>query len=359
MQTGCSNKRESAENKNPVLIYLLSAASGEEWLKNVKDFSAIIAQERAAVPWPQAVRITDIAETENGKIAVLINKKGVITANPADSSINFADNAENIDAGLFFSSKITHEGLNNFTSNEIIKDSDTLLCHVYIDTFFDNSFSSPPSPFIQIDIDNKKSAYSQHNFPAVTDKFSLINLKKIDEKWFSAWKKSNSKETVFKYFIHTSPTGENCVEITESMFMIPNQFVNKSNLPDTVKQTILNIAKSEIKNNTVIEFEIRSKDNPVVMKYLLGASGKNYEKICISLAKEKYFISYKGEIYIIENDKLYLFPGAAKLPRNYNYTVLYAFEDMLYAAWEEQNFFLTGAAGLTMIDEKRVDKIPQ
>ena len=359
LQTGCSNKSDITSNdkpgyQNPVSIFLLSDTSDqikgnqEEWFYSIKDFSLITAQTRSLTPWPQAVRISDIAETENGAIVILINKKGVITV-AGSASIN--DTA-----------KITHESLANYTSEEIITNSNLVLCHVYNDTFFDNNFSVPLSPFVEIDIDNKKSIYRQNDYPAITNNFSLINLKKIDDKWFSAWKKSNDNGTIFKYFMHNSPLGENASEITESRFMLANQVLNNSNLPNNLKDFISNITKVEINNNFIIEVELRSKDNPVVTKYLLGTAGSDsshYEKMCVSSEQGKYFISYKGEIYLIENGNLYCFSGVEKLPHNYNYTVLYASGDTLYAAWEQQRFFLTGACGLTLIDKKRVDKITQ
>ena len=395
--TGCSNSSEITEYKNPVSIYLLSDTSGvessasariggaktsasgesssgvktsakvepsvkvepslanagftenarEEWFIQVKDFSKNSIKERSFIPWPQAVRISDIAETENGTIVFLINKKGIIAGNGA--------------GGLLSSSKISHENLDKYTSGKIITNRNSILCHVYIDTFFDKTLSCPISPFIEIDIDNKKSINSQHKYPAVIKNFSLINLKKIEDKWFSAWKKSDTKGTKFKYFVHNTPLGENAKEISESGFMLADQFLNKSNLPDQVKKFIFNITKKEI-NNCVIELELRNKDNPAVITYLLKAAGSessHYEKMCVSLDQGSYFLSYKGEIFLIEKDNLYLLTGVEKLPQNISYTVLYVSGNTLYAAWEEQNFFFTGASGLTLIDKKRVDKIQQ
>ena len=393
LQASCSNKsditshEDKTEYQNPVFIYLLSDTpdqgkdAQEEWFYNVKDFSQITAQTRPLIPWPKAVRISDIAETENGTIVVFINKKGVVTLadylagstsgngttgnatsiklNKETTGIIQKPSLQEID---FFSSKITHESFANYTSGKIIINKNFALCHVYIDTFFDNNFSAPLSPFTEIDIDNKKSIYSQHNYPAITKSFSLVNLKKADDKWFSAWKKSDANGTMFKYLMHNSPLGENASEITESRFMHANQVLNKSNLPNILKDFISDITKVEINNNSIIEVELRSKDDPVVITYLLGIAGSDsshYEKMCVSSEQGKYFISYKGEIYLIENDKLYCFSGVEKLPTDYNYTVLYSSGDTLYAAWEQQRFFLTGACGLTLIDKKRVDKIPQ
>ncbi len=384
-QTGCSNKKdnkkESVEFKNPVSIYLLSPPAREEWFTGIKDFSAATGASEM-VPWPQAVRITDIAETENGAIVILVNKRGVIAGkvSAADSGISLQNSkassinkdqpanakkkSNNNDNNPSYSliSQITHESLDACTSGKIVKGGGSILCHVYIDSFFDNSLSLPSSPFVEIDIDNSKSIYSRHSYPDALSKLSLINLKKIDDKWFSAWKKSDNNGTFFKYFIHNSAIGENASEIAESRFMLANQFLNKSNLPDNIKEFIFNITKTEQDNNSVIELELRSKNISAVSTYLLGAAESNsskYEKICAASEQGKYFISYKGEIYLIENSGIFKLSGAGKLPDNYNYTVLYAAEDTLYAAWEQQNFFLTGASGFSLIDIKRVDKIPQ
>ena len=360
LQTGCSNKSEIQEYKKHVSIYLLSAASGQEWFNSVKDFSAITAQEKALVPWPKAVRITDIAETENGTIVILVNKKGVAVIGGIDTNI---DNDKSV-----FSSKITDESLSNFSSGKIITGINSVLCHIYIDSFFDNNLPFPLSPFAEIDFDNKKTTpaggavYKAHNYPAIIDNLSLINIKNIGDKWFSAWKKSDTNETILKYFVHNSAMGENASEISESEFMRTNLLLNDSNLPDNIKEFISNIIEVEKSNNSVIELELRSKDNPVVITYLAGAVGSNssyYEKMCVSAEQDIYFISYKGEIYLIENNNIYMFSELEKLPNNYNYTVLYVSEGTLYAAWEYQSFFLTGASGLTLIDIKKVDKILQ
>ena len=395
LQTGCSNKSEIPQNakqgyKKPVSIYLLSAASDpsfyrdlqaadkEEWFYSVKDFSIITAREKPLVPWPRAVRISDIVETENGTIVILINKKGVAAFQEigafqgagAFQGTAAVQKAADFQGDGFLSAKITDESFSNYTSGKIITNNNSILCHVYADTFFDENFSAPLSPFVEIDIDKKKSTYTKHNYPVSTNDYSLINLKKINDKWFSAWKKSNAKETLFKYFVHSSHLGENAGEIAESKFMLADQFLNNSNLPDTLKKFISNITKPEISNNSIIEVEIRSKDNQVVTTYLMGTAGSDsshYEKMCVSPERAealagsagRYFISYKGGIYFIENNNVYLLSGVEKLPNNYRYTVLYASEEMLYAAWEQQRFFLTGACGFTLIEKKRVDKIQQ
>ncbi|MCL2792910.1 MAG: hypothetical protein FWD87_07445 [Spirochaetaceae bacterium] len=360
LQTGCSKRPEILSHGEevyiyPVSIFLLPPAHGEEWFYNVKDFSIITMQARPLIPWPQAIRITDIAETENGTIVILINRKGVVSVCSNNEGAPFCGSE-------FFSTKITNESLAKFTSGKIITDNNFILCHIYADTFFNDNFYVPLSPFIKIDIDNKKSIHSQHNYPAIINDFSLINLKKRDGNWFSAWKKVDAHATVFKYFMHNSSLGENAIEIAESRFKQANWFLNNSSLSDSIKKFISNIAKAEIDNNYIIEVELRSKDNPVVTTYLLGTAGSNsnhFEKMCIAIEEEKHFISYKGKIYFIENDSLYLLSGVEKLPPNFRYTVLYASGGILYAAWEEQSFFLTGASGLTIIDKKRVDKILQ
>jgi len=357
LQTGCSKKTEiqpydKQGYKNPAIIYLLSDTPDQgkddrgNLLHSIKDFSSIASQEIPFTPWPQALRISDIAETEDGTIVISINKRGVITFR---------------EPGVFLS-EIAHESFTDYTSGKIITDHNFVLCQVYTDSFFNNNLSVPKSPLVEINIDTKKSINSRHNYPAATNNLSLINLKKIDDKWFSAWKKSDTTGTSFKYFIHNNPLGENAAEITESKFMFANKFLNKSNLPDNLKDFISKITKVEINNNSIIEVEVRSRDSEVLTIYLLGVAGStssHYEKMCISAEPGKYFISYRGEIYILEDGNSYLFSGVEKLPNNYNYTVLYASNDILYAAWEQQRFFLSGACGLSLIDKKRVDKIPQ
>ncbi|MCL2293890.1 MAG: hypothetical protein FWC36_03385, partial [Spirochaetes bacterium] len=374
LQTGCSSKSEIAEYKSPVSIYLLSAgkqkipmvgiAAEEVWFTRVKNFSAVAAQDREFVPWPQAVRVSDIAETENGTIVILINKKGVAVVNEAAVTNN----------SLLFSSKITHESLSSYTSGKIITDlgagSNSILCHIFVDSFFVDNPVPPFSPFIKIDFDYMRNGavltgnavYSQHNYPAAVNNFSLIDLKKVNNEWYSAWKKSDATRTMFKYFTHSSAVGENASEITETRFRFANRSLSESNFSDKLKEFISNVIKNEANTNSVIELKLRSKNNPVVMTYLLRAAGDDsryYKKICVAAAQGRYFISYNGKIYLIENDNLYLLSGVEKLPHGFRYTALYASGNKLYAAWEQQNFFLTGASGLTLIDIKRVDKIPQ
>ena len=297
-------------------------------------------------PWPLAVRITDIIE-KSGYVTASVNRKGIALLNTLPD--------------IFC---LENEMFSDATSGIMAEEKNSLLIHLYRNTFFPaGSSTSVFTPFAMFDPEEKKIKSADHSFPANIALFSPVELYFRDEKWYSVWKSEVQERTAFKYFIHSSPDGIDSAEISEKTFLASQLLLSASNISPFLKEIVNNVISLNNSDNYLIELTVREKEAQAFKSYLTGrvdGNAEKYEKMCAAeIGEGKYFVSYRGNIYQGDGEKLYMIDGEAALPEGLVYTALLYFQDKLYAAWEYQQFYLTGAAGLVIIDEKSIDKTKQ
>ncbi|MDX9800358.1 MAG: hypothetical protein RBT69_03365 [Spirochaetia bacterium] len=341
-----SGSADKAETGSAIVHLLLESDEGK-WFREISSPGNRAGNEVLLYPWPLSVRISDIAGAAEGA-AVYVNRKGIALF---DSNSNF----NNV-------SYFADEDFTKNTAGNIVKKENTILCHIYKNTFFTSSSHSDPSyPFIEIDLKNNVIKKHVSEYPGYLSEYSLTELNLSDTNWYSAWKKSNSDKTIFRYFIHSTPEGKDIKEITENSFKSSVQELDKGNASPVLKNQIDHLLK--IKNGTqkIIDLTLRDPDYPAPINYSVNSQLGNrekYEKISAAEWNGRYFFAYGKNIYTAENDKISMLK-IESLPENYYYTSIYYLGGKLYAAWEQQQFYLTGEAGLSIIDEKKVDKITQ
>ena len=297
-------------------------------------------------PWPLAVRITDIIE-KSGYVTASVNRKGIALLNTLPDI-----------------SCLENEMFSDATSGIMAEGKNTLLIHLYSNTFFPaGSVTAFYSPFAEFDTIEKKIKKADHYFPENTALFSPAELYFRDEKWYSVWKSEVRERTFFKYFIHSSPDGIDAEEITENTFLASRQILSASNISSSLKEIVNYIISKNNSDKYLIELTVRENDAQAFKSYLTGrvdGNAENYEIMCAAEVNEgKYFVSYRGNIYQSDGERFYTIGGEAALPEGLVYTALLYFEGKLYAAWEYQQFYLTGKAGILIIDEKSIDKTSQ
>ncbi len=359
--TGCvKNSSDSAQSEikadaeavSPIVHLLLEREGGSKgWFREISLPGNKFRNKEALYPWPLSVRISDIAGTDYGT-AVCVNRKGIalfgLSGGEGDISY-FAD-----------------ENFAKKTTGNIIKKENSILCHIYKNTFFTDDYLSDDSdPFVEIDLKGntvKKYAPDKPTaYPSFLAGYSLTELNLKEKIWYSAWKQSSKTKTLFRYFTHTTPEGENIREVTEQIFKSSIMELKESTAPVLLKENIVQLLEIMDGTNKIIDLTLRGPDMPAPLEYSAGSLNGNrekYEKINAAEGDGKYFFTYNKRIYTTENNKI-LMLEIDKLPEDYFYTALSYQNGKLYAAWEQQQFYLTGEAGLSIINEKKVEKITQ
>lgn len=372
--SGCGES--VAKQSSPVSVYLLTSSQEDSFFKKIDNFDRIatLAPTPILKPWSLSVRITDIAMLESGKVIAIVNKKGVV-----DVDSLLTDEYETI----------SHESFKYCSAGEIVEQSDgTFLCRIYKDSFFsdEKSFSTLPSPFVEINQESRSAKYSANYYPDQIEGFFLTGIYKKNEKWFSSWKRSKNEKTDFIFFSQNLPDGTGAVEITEKEFlsvaMDETVLVDNQEMITFLEKAVINLLKTDKNEDiheTVIDVDLRSgRGQAERINYTFRIeSNTEYEKICVVFPAfdsedlildadrvEQVYLTYKGDIYFSERkedkEMIELFKlDKCSLPEGYNYTFLVEKEGKLYAAWEKQLFFNTGSAGLSIIEHLRLDKIAQ
>ena len=358
----CKGKKEGAPQPEPVWHYIIESDNENiafSTLDSLRDNEIPHGTAPAGkmVPWPHAPRITDITHSEK-KVYCLVNRAGMV------QSPDFSVKSRELKETLF----------NNYTAGYMVKSRGELFAHLYLNTFFDDTPSGKriplESPFIRILPDGAEVANSVFEDPEINlsaEGYYLVDLKRNsfngdDSIWISAWKRSSADVVEFRYYSHENFLGRSSRQITETQYKQSTPLLSQTSLPVAVKNLALFVLEKNGRGNTVVDMVYRGEnmDYPFsCLVFMRDAENGDYEKICATSEGEKYFASYGRNIYShVDGDFFYL-SGVEELPGKYSYTALFACNGLLYAAWEEQSFFLTGRAGLSIIDIERVDKIRQ
>jgi len=344
--------KTDTEAASPIVHLLLEREGGYKgWFREISSPGNNLQLEEALYPWPLAVRISDIAGTDEGT-AVCVNGKGA-------ALFGMSGGGDDI---FYFTAEIFAYK----TTGNIIKKENSILCHIYKNTFFTGDYLSDDyGPFVEIDLKgNTVKKYAPGNLTvhsSFPSGYSLTELNLKGKEWYSAWKQSSKTKTMFRYFTHTTPEGENIREINEQIFKSSIMELNESTAPDLLKNSIVQLLEKMGGTNKIIDLTLRGPDMPAPLEYSAGNLNGNrekYEKINAAAGEGQYFFTYGKRIYTVENNKIFMLE-VDKLPQDYYYTALYWQNGKLYAAWEQQQFYLTGKAGLSIINEKKVDKITQ
>lgn len=347
--SGQAERKTETDAALPVIHLLLETEPSDntQWFREISFLGNSQKAEAELYPWPLSVRISDIAGTDEGA-AVCVNGKGIAFFSPAGGK-----------------SRISYIAVEDFakkTTGNIIKKENSILCHIYKNTFFtDDLISDDSAPFVEIDLKDNSVKKFVPESPVFPSGYSLTELNLKEEIWYSAWKQSDKSKTVFRYFTHTTPGGENLKEITEAVFKSSVRELDKSNAPVLLKKSLDHLLETKGGTKKIIDLTLRSPYLPAPVSYSVNSQNGNrekYEKINAAAGDEKYYFAYGKGIFTAENNKISMLE-IDKLPEDYYYTALYYQDGKLYAAWEQQQFYLTGEAGLSIIDEKKVDKITQ
>lgn len=372
--TGCG--KSVAKQLSPISVYLLTSPLEDSFFKKIDSFDQIATLTLTPIfkPWSLSVRITDIAMLESGNIVAIVNKKGIV-----DVDSLLTDEYETI----------SHESFKYCSTGEIVEQSDgTFLCRIYKDSFFtdEKPFFTFPSPFLEINQKSRTAKYSVNYYPDQIRGFFLTGIYKKNEKWFSSWKRSENERTDFIFFSQNLPNGTGAKEIAEkeflSIIMKETVLVNNHEVITLLEKAIIDlfkVDKNEDIQETIIDVDLRSgsgQTKRINHTFRIESHGE-YEQICAVFPAfdsedstldidrtDQLYLTYKGDIYFAERKgdsgevKLFMLDKCS-LPEGYNYTFLVEKEGKLYAAWEEQLFFNTGVAGLSIIEPLRLDKIAQ
>lgn len=358
----CKEKKEGAPQPETVWHYIIESDNENivfSALGSLQDNEIPHGTEPAGkmVPWPHAPRITDINQSEK-KVYCLVNRAG-ITQSP-----DFSLKGRDLKGALF----------NSYTAGYMVKNRGELFAHLYLNAFFDDTLSGKritlESPFIRILPDGAGVANSVFEYPETNlsaEGYYLVDLKRNSFNvgavvWVSAWKRSSAEAAEFRYYSHENFLGRNSRQITEALYRQSASLLSQTSLPTAIKNLAAFLIEKNSRENTVVDMVYRDKKIDYPFSCLVAmpdAENGDYSRICATAEGEKYFASYDRNIYSHEEGDIFCFSGVEELPEKYSYTALFACNGLLYAAWEEQSFFLTGRAGLSIIDIERVDKIRQ
>ncbi len=313
------------------------------------------------LPWTESVRLTSIGLMYEKPI-LLINRGGIIAVT------DIKNNAEFESPEVF-----TQKTIDGFYKTNI---------GVLIRAYTDIIFSELPE-----NIDQKKN-YCIYRYNSINKKLiSIIDTESLNlakkaqltklvygkngKKWLASFKTEIHSKVDFNYIEF-----ENFAKLKNKEFseMSHEDFINKTKTEKFSRNDIEDFKRKILENkHKNIRLEIFKKDNPSKIVYVKESTQRKSninndtesendlenneeEKEITAVACEfnnsinnKYknaILFSNGELFYSKDGKRWNEERLEKLPKNFVYTYFVIYKDEIWAAWEEQNFFQVGRAGI-------------
>ena len=341
--TGCFDSAPEAEasaggNSIDNKYYLFSSFPVEK---------AFIPEEGGKLlPWTEQVRIADYTVADNF-LFLAVNNTGILKIpldNPSEKNIELIENDLYIPGN---------------TMKSLFFYNDSLLCHLYKDTFFSDEFSGySESPLIRLD--------SRNNIflPEFVRNEKMENMEAVDfiytgEKWVSSWKYSDKDTSSFSYYMHDIKGG-GISEISEAEYRGKLAVYDDAENTDSSLARILEFAHEISGPGYMTDLSLKYRDCTAAENHRFITASEDpgtYMNIPVYRSGSVYWFSAGSNIYSYSDNSGIKQLDLDPLPEGYRYTGICSEMGKVYLFWEYQSFYYTGNSGFSVIDEKRVDKI--
>lgn len=318
------------------------------------------------LPWTESTRISGMGFFD-GDVCFIVNKVGVF------SFSNLFNQTVDIFPSLLFPF---------FTASGFYNTDVGLLVKSYKNTMFENigSFEEDKLTNEELPILSRYNPITRdiepilfpHHFglPA----YSALTELSYNNAWFASFKLDDGKNVQFRYFKFNNINdilNASYTPITSDVFMnamLPILEDDKrfSSLPEP----LIKLIKCMEEKSVSIEYFDRNYTSPLKIIRNTGKANNleisRYEAVAFSNTNND------GVIYalLLNNGKLYAYNSTEtteektpsvyslpKLPEGFSYTYFAIYDDVIFASWEEQDFFSCGRTGFITIPIEKLKKL--
>jgi len=352
---------ELSKTKTAIQVYYFSQGAlgnGRDVLHNIPSISK--CPKCDLLPWTESTRISGMGFFD-GEACFIVNKVGVFSvSNLFDQPLDIFPNP----LFPFF----TASGFYNTDVGFLVKS--------YKNTMFENIGSFEEDKFIneELPILNRYNPITKDLEPILfphhfrLPSYSALTELNYNGAWFASFKLDDGENVQFKYFKFSNINdilNASYTPITSEVFMnamlpILEDDERFSSLPEPV----ISLIKSMEEKSVNIEYFDSNYVSPLRVMRNTGKANNlevaKYEAVAFSNSTKNgvvyALLLNNGKLYVYneESPDIYFLP---ELPENFCYTYVALYDDIIFAGWEEQDFFECGRTGFITSPIKKLKKL--